>query len=171
MQKIVCLLLIGVVGVTTLGQSKRKRKITKKLKPQVALPCGVQDNPHPELDLAAGTVAPGTYAPSPWSRAATSHSKDFYYNRNWVCVDHIFIRVWVKSVSRDGENLTTGSMALYELKCKTNQIRVTKHIEYDKDGQSKASDSYSDYRAKWEQAVPESVGKRILNTVCNKRVD
>lgn len=161
MKKTVSLLIIGVAVVTAFGQSKRKRATTKRPDPEVIQPCGVRQTPVQESDLAAGTVGG-----SPWLLAATSHDENFYYNRNWVC-DQVVIKVWVKSVSRDADKLATGSMSLYELKCKANQIRVTRSVEYDKDGNVQTSDV--EPTAKWKEAVPESVGESILNTVCNKQ--
>jgi len=161
MRRTILFLLLSIVFVNSFGQSKRKRATVKRADPEVIRPCGAHLTP--ETDLAAGSVGG-----SPWLWAATSHDEKLYYNRNWIC-DQVVIKVWVKAVSRDGDNPATSSMSLYELKCKANQIRVTQSIEYDKDGKVQTSDV--DYRAKWKDVVPESVGESILNTVCGKKSD
>jgi hypothetical protein len=153
------LLVASLAVITVFGQSKRKRATTKRPEPQVILPCGVRLTS--EASLAAGTVGG-----SPWLLAASSHEENFYYNRNWVC-DHVVIRIWVKALSRDANNPAIRSMSLYELKCKTRQIRVTQTVEYDQDGKVQTSDDTN--KARWRDAVPESIGEGILNTICGVR--
>jgi hypothetical protein len=160
MRRTILFLLLSIVFVNSFGQSKQKRETTKRADPQVIQPCGVRMTT--ETMLAAGTVGG-----SPWLLAATSHDRKFYYNRNWIC-DQVVIKVWVKAVSRNADD-PASSMSLYELKCKANQTRVTQNVEYDKDGKVQTSDV--DYRAKWKDVVPESVGESILNTVCGKNKD
>jgi len=159
MRRIILFLLLSLVFVNTFGQSKRKRRTTKRADPEVIRACGALVTP--EMLLAAGTVGG-----SPWLFAAKSDDEKFYYNRRWTC-DRAVIRVWVKAVL-DANNQTS-SMTHYELKCKANQIRVTQNVEYGKDGKVQTSDV--DYNAKWRDVVPESTGESILRTVCGKKSD
>jgi hypothetical protein len=57
-------------------------------------------------------------------------------------------------------------MERYELKCKAHQVRVTDTVEYDQNGNVAVSESTP--RAKWKDAVPESVGEGILKSVCKR---
>ena len=156
LRAMISFLVASLAVITVFGQSKQKRATTKKSESQVILPCGVRVDS--KSSLAAGVVGG-----SPWLLVASSHDEDFYYNNNWVC-DHVVIKVWVKALSRDAGNPATRSMSLYELKCKTRRIRLTQTVEYDQDGKVQRSDDTD--KATWRNAVPESIGEGILNTIC-----
>lgn len=155
MRKALPLLFLGIAIVTAFGQSRLKQAPAKKPKAKVQLSCVPSEH-----DLIAGTVG----VPQ-WLLAAKSPNEVFYYNIDWVCVDNVVIRVWIKSLSTAAGN-PIASMSRYELKCKANKIRMIRHIEYDKNGDAQASPS--DPKVKWEDVVPESVGESILNAVCQK---
>lgn len=156
MTKLISLLLVGMVVVTTLGQSKQKRATAKRSDPELIQPCGVRQTL--ESDLEAGTLGG-----SPWRLVATSYDENLYYNRNWSCVSNV-IKVWVKSTRNADQHAT--SMSRYELRCNRNQIRIVQAVEYDTDGDVQSS--YVDSRVEWRDVVPDSIGETILNTVCQK---
>jgi hypothetical protein len=58
------------------------------------------------------------------------------------------------------------ALVLYELNCKTDELRVVSVTEYDKDGHVIESRQYND--PAWSDAVPESIGEEILKIACRK---
>ena len=73
------------------------------------------------------------------------------------------LKVWVK-VLRVGEKIA-GRYALvqYELKCKTDELRIKSRTEYDKGGNVLEIGSLDD---SWSDVIPGSVGAAILKIVC-----
>jgi hypothetical protein len=82
-----------------------------------------------------------------------------------VCDKHGILKVWLKTVhigKADGSSLDH-----WEVNCKTSQWRLTSFVNYDKDGRVTNSDEH--VVVEWQDAIPDSVGEKELNTVCRKK--
>lgn len=101
-----------------------------------------------------------------WRVAAASKEAMYLYNtRKITCEANGTLRVWIKGTYDDaGKSMAT--MSRYELKCRANQLRITSQTEYNRNGTVATSVSYKN--PEWDEAIPDSVGERVLQTVCHK---
>lgn len=158
-----CLLLLPLGAIS---QHKRTTKAKPKRDPDLEAgmvkisPCGV---PIPRFDDFVEELK------VEW-RVATA-SKDggmyFYNTHRTTCASGGILSAWIKG-TYDDEGKSIASMTRYEFKCRIDQLRITSQTEYYKDGRVKASETYKN--AEWEEAIPDSVGERILETICRKKV-
>lgn len=122
-----------------------------------------------------------------WTPIERTEYLIFYYNPSRTSnLQNGLFKTWIKEAlkppiksSRDkflkdrerGGSKTSGyevfrqSLDLYELNCRDSTIRVTSSTDYDYLGT--VLGSYQAGYARWEDAVPESVGETILRTVCH----
>jgi hypothetical protein len=162
-----CSLLLQVGVDLTLAQSTSsgKHRRLRSRESKAKMPCDMGSDAIVESGVVGDTV---------WRWAAESKDEGLYYNR-LVCLNNT-VSVWIQSIVKGSDDLpgsfspeniskqVTTSMARYELRCKAAQIRVIKSVEYDPRG--RVTESKSTPNAKWEETVPDSVGERILKSVC-----
>ena len=105
-----------------------------------------------------------------WRRIAGTNDAVFYYNpREELCdTETGVLRAWIKVIP-DSSYTAGYSQALhrYELKCRKEQLRVTEVTRYKSDGVLLGTVS-SKY-VEWDEALPESIGRAILDRVCRNK--
>jgi hypothetical protein len=154
-------LAMAVMVVDLPAQTKRK---PRKQKPDPYLvpkesPCGV---PTPTGVEFAEELR------QEWRVAAASKEAVYFYNTHRVtCGAGGVLSTWIKGTYDDAAT-SIASMSRYEMKCHANQLRITSQIEYYKDGQVKSSRTYK--KPEWDEVAPDSVGERLLETLCHKKV-
>jgi len=122
-------------------------------KPLVA-PCGVR----------ADTI--GDSATDKWFSLGESASKHFWYNPHKTSCDAktSVLKSWIKEVHKNTDS--DYAMVLYEMKCKTNQLRVKTVIEYDGAGNLLETNNHPDDA--WQNVAPGTAGEVMLSTVCGR---
>lgn len=100
-----------------------------------------------------------------WRVAAASKEAMYFYNTRGIkCDANGILKVWIKGTYDAGKSIAT--MSRYELRCRANQLRISSQTEYNRDGTVATSRSYKN--PEWDEAIPDSVGERVLQTVCHK---
>jgi surface-adhesin protein E len=101
-----------------------------------------------------------------WFSLGESANKHFWYNPGRTTCDAktSVLKSWIKE---DHKN-TDGNFALvlYEMKCKTDQLRVKTVIEYDKTGGVLETNNHPD--DPWQDVAPRTAGEVMLRTVCRR---
>jgi len=164
----VALVAFGQHGKSQMGgktASKSKAKSKPKSKPSTDL----------NLDAGLVWVSPcGVYYKSEFDQYVTedkwifigeTSSEHFWYNTDKMDCDSqtSLLKSWVKD-THNGTDLKY-ALVLYELKCKTNQMRVRTVIEYDKNGNVLRTDPLDEA---WQDSIPESIGETILKSICRR---
>jgi hypothetical protein len=105
--------------------------------------------------------------PDKWFSLGQSASKHFWYNpRKTTCdAKATVLKSWVKEEHKntDGEF----ALVLYEMKCKSNQLRVKTVIEYDSAGRVLETTNHDDDEA-FQDAAPGTAGEVMLRTACRR---
>jgi len=101
-----------------------------------------------------------------WFSLGQSANKRFWYNPHRTTCDAktSVLKSWIKE---DHKN-TAGDYALvlYEMKCRTNQLRVKTVIEYDSAGSVLETNNHGD--DPWQDAAPGTAGEGMLRTACRR---
>lgn len=98
-----------------------------------------------------------------WQLVGTTKSDEIFHDPDRTrCTENGILKAWIKRMHKASG--LKYSLVLYELKCKTDELRVRSTTEYDKDGAVLESDDSSN--SSWSDAVPESVGEMILKAAC-----
>jgi hypothetical protein len=139
--------------------SKKRSDLNLDLDKPFTTPCGVSYKNFDEVMDEADVE---------WRVAASSSDEVFFYNtRKQQCNRNTgIIKVWVKGEAVDSDRTT--SMTRYEVKCRANQLRIMSQTEYLKNRNVSSSRTYKN--PEWDEVIPDSVGERILETVCRKRL-
>lgn len=149
----------GGFSQTSKRGSKKRSDLNLDLHKPFTTPCGVRyknfDEVMDEVDVE-------------WRVAASSSEEVFFYNtRKQQCDRNTgIIKVWVKGEAVDSERTT--SMTRYEIKCRLDQLRIMSQIQYLRNGSVASSRTYRN--PEWDDVIPDSVGERILETMCRKRL-
>ena len=117
----------------------------------------------------------GVYAKNPssltdkWFSLGESANKHFWYNPHKTTCDAktSVLKSWIKE---DHKN-TDGNYALvlYEMKCKSNQLRVKTVIEYDRAGGVLETNDRGDDT--WQDVAPGTAGEVMLRNICRRPRD
>lgn len=156
---IVSLLLLSALLVANLfGQaSKRKPRPQSKATKEAKSPCGIPIPTATEFDEELKVE---------WRDIGENPQASWYYNtRKQVCEKGI-LKVWIKSIQKDTTTPLAYSIDRIELNCRSNQSRLISTVKYRNDGS--VFDSVSIRTPQWNDVIPESVGERILETLCRK---
>jgi hypothetical protein len=101
-----------------------------------------------------------------WFSLGQSANKHFWYNARKTTCDAKtgVLKTWIKEVHKN----TDGNFALvlYEMKCKTDQLRVKTVIEYDKTGGVLETNNHGD--DPWQDVAPGTAGEVMLRTACRR---
>jgi Surface-adhesin protein E len=146
-------------SVATPAKKKPVSKpVTTSEKPLYS-PCGVYYRNRAEM-------SGGSRLGDKWFSLGESANKHFWHNpRRTTCdAKTSVLKSWIKE---DHKN-TDGDFALvlYELKCKTNQLRVKTVIEYDKTGSVLETNNHGE--DSWQDAAPRTAGEVMVRTVCRR---
>jgi len=74
------------------------------------------------------------------------------------------LKVWVKTEKAGNDQ--TREMNRYEINCHADKLRITTSVEYDLKGRVERNRSWKN--PDWDEVIPDSVGERIVETVCRK---
>jgi surface-adhesin protein E len=101
-----------------------------------------------------------------WFSLGESARKHFWYNpRRTTCdAKTSVLKSWIRE---DHKNTDSNyALVLYELKCKTDQLRVKTVIEYDKSGNVLETNNHGDDT--WQDVAPRTAGEVMLRTLCRR---
>lgn len=117
-------------------------------------PCGVR----------ADTI--GASMTNEWFSLGESPNKHFWYNPHETSCDPktSVVKTWMKEVHKNTDS--DYALVLYEMKCKTNQLRVKTVIEYDKADNLLETTNRTDDT--WQSVAPGTAGEVMLRTVCHR---
>ena len=105
--------------------------------------------------------------PDKWFSIGQSTRKHFWYNpRRTNCEPKSgVLKSWIKEVHKD----TGGdfSLVLYEMKCKSNQLRVKTVIDYDSAGNLMETTNRDDDEA-FQDVAPGTAGETMIKTACRR---
>ena len=144
------------------AQKKRKAKKPAAVPSRPGMsPCGVYyaswDEFFEEMDRDAIR----------WRKIGRSHNEAFFYNgKDTICdADRKVLKTWIKAIpdSPDGHAY---SLELFELNCRTYQLRRTSQTKYTSTGD--IVDFRSIKEAEWDDVIPDSIGQTIFNTACRR---
>jgi hypothetical protein len=123
-------------------------------------PCGINYKSRAEMIAQSNLV-------DRWFSLGESASKHFWYNPHRTNCDAQTgaVKSWIKEDHKDTDG--EYALVLYELKCKTNQIRVKTVIEYDDTGSVLDTNNHPD--DPWQDVAPRTAGETIINTVCRRQ--
>lgn len=152
-------LLLLAIHAGLFGQaSKRKQSLKKNAAQQSVSPCGV---PIPRYDDWLEERK------TEWRIVTESPTETHFYNtRKMLCDKNGILKVWGKSIEKDTTKNLSYQIVRYELKCRSNQIKIVSGTDYDKSGKVLKLRTYDD--PTWEDAIPDSIGEAILETICHK---
>ena len=150
-------------GRTSEGKANESKPAPARKKP-VSKPAA---NP-----ARAASLPCGVYSKSPsnqadkWFSLGQSANKRFWYNPHRTTCDAktSVLKSWIKE---DHKN-TDGDYALvlYEMKCKSNQLRVKTVIEYDNTGSVLDTNNHGE--DPWQDVAPGTAGEVMIRTACRR---
>jgi hypothetical protein len=150
----------GKPAPTAPARKKPAPKPTSNQSKPLSSPCGVYYKNRADMTAESGLA-------NKWFSLGQSANKHFWYNPHRTTCDAKTgaLKSWIKE---DHKN-TDGNYALvlYELKCKTNQLRVKTVIEYDSTGGVLETNNHGDDDP-WQDAAPGTAGEVMLRTVCRQ---
>jgi hypothetical protein len=101
-----------------------------------------------------------------WYSLGQSANKHFWYNPHKTVCDAktSVLNTWIKEEHKntDGDY----ALVLYEMKCRSDQLRVKTVIEYDKNGNLLETNNEQDQ--KWQNVAPNTAGESMMKTVCRR---
>lgn len=158
MRKAILLSILLLAAVMTFGQHRKTAKPKAKPKPvakwEQYTPCGVY---YKDIIDFMDDSDKG------WRLVGETDTDLTYYNSDKErCMDGGILKIWIKRTHRNTDSKY--GLVLYELKCKTDELRVKSITEYDKNGHVLQSDEYSDIS--WSDVIPDSMGEAIMKAVC-----
>ena len=101
-----------------------------------------------------------------WFSLGESANKHFWYNPHKTTCDAKtgVLKTWIKEEHKNTDS--NYALVLYELKCKTNQLRVKTVIEYDKAGGVLETTNHDG--DPWQDVAPGTAAETMLRTVCRR---
>ena len=101
-----------------------------------------------------------------WYSLGQSANKHFWYNPHKTSCDTktAVLNTWIKEEHKntDGDY----ALVLYEMKCRSDQLRVKTVIEYDKSGN--LLETNNDQDEKWQNVAPGTAGEVMMKTACRR---
>ena len=141
---------------TTKPKAKSTPTPTTKAHWEQYTPCGVF---YKDIDDFVSDLRKG------WRLVGQTKTDHIWYDSDRQrCGDNGILKTWIKEMHLNTD--LKYALVLYELNCKTDELRVVSVTEYDKDGHVIESRQYND--PAWSDAVPESIGEEILKIACRK---
>jgi hypothetical protein len=136
---------------------KRTATVDKPL----SSPCGVYYTDRADM-IAESNL------PSKWFSLGQSANNHFWYNpRKTTCDAQTgVLKTWIKEEHKN----TDGDFALvlYEMKCRSDQLRVKTVIQYDRAGNVLETTNHDDDDP-FQDIAPGTAGVTMLNTACRKQ--
>jgi hypothetical protein len=161
MLKAILAIILLFMAVLTFGQQRKATKPKAKPQPTAAklkwepyTPCGVYYKDVIDFmdDFDKG-----------WRFIGQTKTDQIWYDSDRErCTDNGILKAWIKEM-HIGTDLKY-ALVLYELKCKTDELRVKSRTEYERDGHVLESDEYQN--ESWSDVIPDSIGDSIMKTVC-----
>lgn len=95
-----------------------------------------------------------------------SANKHFWYNPGRTTCDAktSVLKSWIKEDHKNSDG--NYALVLYEMKCKTDQLRVKTVIEYDRTGAVLETTNHADDT--WQDVAPRTAGEVMLRTACRR---
>lgn len=144
---------------TTPARKKPVPKPTRNQDKPLSSPCGVYYKNRADMSAESNLG-------DKWFSLGQSANKQFWYNPHKTTCDARtgVLKTWIKEVHKN----TDGNFALvlYELKCRTNQLRVKTVIEYDKAGGVLETNNHGD--DPWQDVAPGTAGEVMIRTACRR---
>ena len=105
--------------------------------------------------------------PDRWFSLGQSIKTQFWYNpRRTVCdAKSAVLKSWIKEVHKDTDG--DYSMVLYEMKCKSNQLRVKTVIDYHSNGNLLETTNRDDDEP-FQDVAPGTAGVTMMKTACRR---
>ena len=101
-----------------------------------------------------------------WFSLGQSANKHFWYNphKTTCAATSTVLKTWIKEEHKntDGDY----ALVLYEMKCRSDQLRVRTVIEYDKTGSVLETNNEQDEN--WQNVAPNTAGEVMMKTVCRR---
>ena len=184
---VLALLLMLLMSSSTFGQNSNSRASGGKISEDAAAP-GRKKTVSKSTTNTASKPAPKQDKPSyspcgfyyknradmsgdsnlddKWFSLGESANKHFFYNPRKTSCDAKtgVLKSWLKEEHKNSDS--NFALVLYELKCKTNQLRVKTVIEYDKTGGVLETTNHDG--DPWVDVAPGTAGVVILRTVCRR---
>jgi hypothetical protein len=138
---------------TTPARKKPVPKTASKPNTPVSSPCGVYTSPANLADK--------------WFSLGESANKHFWYNPHRTTCDAKtgVLKSWIKEDHKNSDG--NYALVLYEMKCKSNQLRVKTVIEYDQTGSVVETTNHDDDDP-WQDVAPGTAGEVMLRTACRR---
>jgi len=101
-----------------------------------------------------------------WFSLGQSANKHFWYNPHKTTCDakSAVLKTWIKEDHKNTEG--NYALVLYEMKCRSNQLRVSTVIEYDKTGS--VLETNNDQDENWQNVAPNTAGEVMMKTACRR---
>lgn len=103
---------------------------------------------------------------------------EYYFKSNYVSKEGLnneIIRIWTKKVFKtfnhksNGKNITYKDAYFIELvlfDCSNNKYKLLSTTAYNSNGVMIYDNTFYEFSQDWEYAVPDSVGDKVLSTIC-----
>ena len=104
---------------------------------------------------------------------------EYYFKSTYVSKEGInndIIKIWTKKIYKTftdkskGKSITYNDAYFIELvlfDCSNNKYKLLSTTAYNSNGVMIYDRAFSEYTQDWEYAVPDSVGDKVLSTICN----
>lgn len=101
-----------------------------------------------------------------WYSLGQSANKRFWYNPRKTTCDSktAVLNTWIKEEHKNTDG--NYALVLYEMKCRSDQLRVKTVIEYDKNGN--LLETNNDQDENWQNVAPGTAGEVMMKTVCRR---
>lgn len=138
---------------------KRVSKATTNRSSPLYSPCGVYYKNRADMSAESNLG-------DKWFSLGQSANKHFWYNPHKTTCDptSTVLKTWIKEEHKntDGDY----ALVLYEMKCRSDQLRVRTVIEYDKAGNLLETNNEQDEN--WQNVAPNTAGEVMMKTVCRR---
>jgi hypothetical protein len=161
------------VSISTFAQTANNEPLggkTNEVKPTPAIKKPVPkpvSNPNKSLSSPCA-VASNRRAnlSDKWFSLGESANKHFWYNPHRTTCDAktSVLKSWIKEDHKNSDG--NYALVLYEMKCKSNQLRVKTVIEYDQVGGVLETNNHGD--DPWQDVAPGTAGEVMLRTACRR---
>jgi len=154
-------------GKTNEGKTAPAKNASASVrKKPVPKPAPKQDKPVVSPCAGYNKTGSESNASDKWFSLGESANKHFWYNPHKTTCDAKtgVVRSWLKEEHKNTDG--DFALALYEFKCKTNQIRQKTVIEYDKTGSVLETTNLEDDT--WQDVAPSTAGETMMRTVCHR---
>jgi hypothetical protein len=172
MRKLILVLALLLVSASTFAQTANNEPLggkTNEVKPTpaskkpVPKPASKPDKP---LSSPCGVYTGRATLADKWFSLGESANKHFWYNPHRTTCDAktSVLKSWIKEDHKNSDG--NYALVLYEMKCKSNQLRVKTVIEYDNTGGVLETNNHGD--DPWQDVAPGTAGEVMLRTICRR---